>query len=245
MAYDYVRYANQGATRSQPLNQQLISAMSFLPEMGLTMEVHSGGQDAEGPNRTGSTRHDHGGAGDVDFITADGRRLSASNPNDQAILAQVIARAKANGVTGFGQGADYMGDTRIHLGYGNPGVWGADGKSANAPEWLRTAYSGTPQGNQQTGNDTMAALGLPNNPPQGSYSRMPVYDPQGPQSRMPVYDPQGPQGMMPVYAPQGPRNALERLPPPQLRNALMDPADFMAPVGTNALTRGMQKYGRA
>jgi hypothetical protein len=35
------------------------------------------------------------------------------------------------------------------------------------------------------------------------------------------------------------------MPPPQLRNVLMDPADFMAPVGTNALTRGMQKYGRA
>ena len=232
MAYDYVRYANQGATRSQPLNQQLISAMSFLPEMGLTMEVHSGGQDAEGPNRTGSTRHDHGGAGDVDFITADGRKLSASNPNDQAILAQVIARAKANGVTGFGQGADYMGDTRIHLGYGNPGVWGADGKSANAPEWLRTAYSGTPQGNQQTGNDTMAALGLPNNPPQGAQGRTPSYHDYG--------TPNAPQG-----SPQGYGNALERMPPPQLRNVLMDPADFMAPVGTNALTRGMQKYGRA
>jgi hypothetical protein len=232
MAYDYVRYANQGATRSQPLNQQLISAMSFLPEMGLTMEVHSGGQDAEGPNRTGSTRHDHGGAGDVDFITADGRRLNASNPNDQAILAQVIARAKANGVTGFGQGADYMGDTRIHLGYGNPGVWGADGESANAPEWLRTAYSGTPQGNQQTGSDTMAALGLPNNPPQGGYGRTPSYHDYG--------TPNAPQG-----GPQGYGNALERMPPPRLRNVLMDPADFMAPVGTNALTRGMQKYGRA
>jgi hypothetical protein len=215
MAYDYVRYANQGATRSQPLNQQLISAMSFLPEMGLTMEVHSGGQDAEGPNRTGSTRHDHGGAGDVDFITADGRRLNASDPNDQAMLSQVIARAKANGVTGFGQGADYMGDTRIHLGYGNPGVWGADGKSANAPEWLRAAYSGTPQGGAQ-----------------GAVSRTPSYHDYG--------TPNAPQG-----GPQGYGNALERMPPPRLQNVLMDPADFMAPVGTNALTRGMQKYGRA
>ena len=82
--------------------------------------------------------------------------------------------------------------------------------------------------NQQIGNDTMAALGLPNNPPQGG-------------NRPGAYNmPYGAQGM-----PQGYGNALERMPPPRLQNVLMDPADFMAPTGTNALTRGMQKYGRA
>jgi hypothetical protein len=86
--------------------------------------------------------------------------------------------------------------------------------------------------NQQIGNDTMAALGLPNNPPQGGYGRTPSYHDYG--------TPNAPQG-----GPRGYGNALERMPPPQLRNVLMDPADFMAPVGTNALTRGMQKYGRA
>ena len=98
---------------------------------------------------------------------------------------------------------------------------------------------------QQIGNDTMAALGLPNNPTQGSYSRMPVYDPQGPQSRMPVYDPQGPQSRMPVYAPQGPRNALERLPPPKLQNVLMDPADFRVETDRNTLMDRWRTNGRA
>jgi hypothetical protein len=56
-----------------------------------------------------------------------------------------------------------------------------------------------------------------------------------------------PYGMMnaPQQGAQGQRNALDRMPPPRLQNVLMDPADFMAPTGTNALTRGMQKYGRA
>jgi hypothetical protein len=87
-------------------------------------------------------------------------------------------------------------------------------------------------GNQQIGNDTMAALGLPNNPPQGARGGGYGTDPYGMMNA-------------PQRGVQPPRNALERLPPPKLRNVLMDPADFMAPVGTNALTRGMQKYGRA
>ena len=109
------------------------------------------------------------------------------------------------------------------------GAWeGYRGPQAEAP----ARYSGTPQGNQQTGNDTMAALGLPNNPPQGAQGGGYGNDPYGMMNA-------------PQRGAQPPRNALERMPPPQLRNALMDPADFMAPVGTNALTRGMQKYGRA
>ncbi len=229
---EYVRYANQGATRSQPLNDRLLSAMSFLPELGLTMEVHSGGQSSaeEGGPRTGSTRHDHGGAGDVDFITADGRRLSGSNPQDQAILSQVVARAKANGVTGFGQGTDYMGDTRIHLGFGAPGVWGADGKSANAPDWLRAAYSGAPSAPAQSvGSDTMAALGMPQN-----NSQQPPYGGAGANNGYQAAMMQ-PQVSM---APQQPQNALAQMQMPQYQNAL-NVADFLRPVQANALSRGI------
>jgi len=50
----WLRYSNQGATRNKPLATSLVSALSFLPEMGVTMNVVSGGQDASGPNRTGS-----------------------------------------------------------------------------------------------------------------------------------------------------------------------------------------------
>ena len=67
---------------------------------------------------------------------------------------------------------------------------------------------------------------------------------QGASGRTPSYHDYGTPNA-PQQGAQPPRNALDRLPPPQMRNTLMDPADFMAPVGTNALTRGMQKYGRA
>lgn len=144
---DWLKYSNQGATRNDPLDPKLIGAMSFLGDMGITMDVISGGQEAagEGGARTGSVRHDHGGAGDVDFYK-DGRKLDWNNPNDMPILVQIIQTAKANGVTGIGAGDDYMGAGRFHVGFGNPGVWGAGGKGANAPDWLRSAYGGVDAG---------------------------------------------------------------------------------------------------
>ena len=144
---DWLKYSNQGATRNDPLDPKLIGAMSFLGDMGITMDVISGGQEAagEGGARTGSVRHDHGGAGDVDFYK-DGRKLDWNNPADMPILVQIIQTAKANGVTGIGAGDDYMGAGRFHVGFGNPGVWGAGGKGANAPDWLRSAYGGVDAG---------------------------------------------------------------------------------------------------
>lgn len=145
---DWLRYTNQGATRNQPISPELASAMSFLPELGLSMEVYSGGQPGigEGGARVGSTRHDHGGAADVMFYDATGRMLDWNNPNDIATFQEIVRRAKAAGVTGIGAGDDYMGAGRVHIGFGAPGVWGAGGKGANAPEWLREAYGGAPAG---------------------------------------------------------------------------------------------------
>lgn len=143
MATDWLRYANSGAIRNQPLSADLVKALSFLPEMGLSMQVFSGGQDAEGPNRTGSHRHDHGGAGDV-FFYKDGKQLDWANPEDRPIFEQVVQRARANGVTGFGAGDGYMRPGSMHIGFGNPGVWGAGGKGANAPDWLTAAFNGAP-----------------------------------------------------------------------------------------------------
>ncbi len=148
----WLKYSNQDATRNDPLDPRLVDAMSFLGDMGITMNVVSGGQEAagEGGSRTGSTRHDHGRAGDVDFYK-DGKKLDPNNPDDLPVLVEIIQRAKTNGVTGFGEGDDYMGSGRIHLGFGNPGVWGAGGKGANAPAWLREAYDGVPQGTYKGG----------------------------------------------------------------------------------------------
>lgn len=139
----WLRYSNQGATRSLPLSDDLVRAMGFLPELGIEMEVYSGGQPSEGPNRVGSHRHDHGNSGDVMFYK-DGRLLDWNNQDDLPVLSDIVARARASGVTGIGAGNDYMGPGRVHIGFGAPAVWGAGGKSANAPEWLRTAYNGAP-----------------------------------------------------------------------------------------------------
>lgn len=143
----WLKYSNQGATRNDPLDPRLIEAMSFLPQLGVMMDVVSGGQEAagEGGGRTGSTRHDHGNAADADFYK-DGRKLDWNNPADMPILTQIVQTAKANGVTGIGAGDDYMGAGRFHVGFGTPGVWGAGGKSANAPDWLVAAYNGAQSG---------------------------------------------------------------------------------------------------
>jgi hypothetical protein len=139
---DWLVYKNQGAIRSQPLKTDLVDAMSFLPELGVTMEVFSGGQPSHGVHgvdRTGSHRHDHGGSGDV-FFYKDGRRLDWANEADLPIFTEIVRRARRNGVTGIGAGPGYMQPGSMHIGYGNEAVWGKGGKGANAPNWLREAY---------------------------------------------------------------------------------------------------------
>ena len=140
---EWLSYANQNATRNKPINERLISALSFLPELGVEMKVVSGGQDAKGQGnrRTGSERHDHGNAADVDFYMG-GRRLDWNNPDDAPIFSEIVKRARASGVTGIGAGDDYMGAGRMHVGFGPEAVWGAGGKGENAPDWLRQAYGG-------------------------------------------------------------------------------------------------------
>ncbi len=137
---DWLQYDNEKAIRNQPLSPQLTQALSFLPELGVTAKVFSGGQDAEGDNRTGSHRHDGGGAGDMLFYK-DGRQLDWNNPADVPIFQQIVERGKANGLTGFGAGPGYMQPGSMHVGFGNPAVWGAGGSSDNAPDWLRQAYN--------------------------------------------------------------------------------------------------------
>ncbi len=157
-APDWLRYANEGATRNQPISPDLAKALGFLPEMGLSMEVFSGGQPAEGGGpRVGSTRHDHGNATDA-FFYKDGQKLDWRNPEHLPILQEVVRRGKENGITGFGAGERYMQPGSMHVGFGDPAVWGAGGKGTNAPDWLRYANEGAapaPDGRQAV----MAAMG--------------------------------------------------------------------------------------
>jgi hypothetical protein len=158
---EWLKYSNQSAKRNDPLDENLVNAMSFVGDMGITMDVISGGQEPAGTpggTRTGSTRHDHGKSADVDFYK-DGRKLDWNNPADLPLLTEIVQTAKANGVTGIGAGDDYMGAGRFHVGFGAPAVWGAGGKSANAPAWLVEAYNGAPAGSAPQGVTASAKNG--------------------------------------------------------------------------------------
>ena len=153
---DWLRYANQDATRNLPISRQLEEALAFLPELGVSMEVFSGGQPAAGQGpRVGSVRHDHGNAADV-FFYQDGRQLNWANPEDRPIFEQIVSRGRQAGITGFGAGPGYMRPGSMHIGFGSPGVWGAGGRGANAPEWLRAAYYAAPAPAQPTAPAVMA-----------------------------------------------------------------------------------------
>jgi hypothetical protein len=167
----WLKYSNQGATRSQPLSHRLVEALSFLPELGIGMEVFSGGQPSSGPNRVGSHRHDEGGAGDV-FFTKGGRRLDWRNPEDVPTYQEIVRRAKERGVTGVGAGEGYMQPGSVHIGFGPEATWGAGGSGSNTPAWLREAFGGAggavPTGSKPydlpaTGGNTLVASG-PANP---------------------------------------------------------------------------------
>ena len=205
----FINYANQGATRNQELAPELVGALGYLNDMGVTVEVFSGGQPGKGSGgaRVGSTRHDHGNAADV-FFYKDGRRLDWADPNELPIFREIVSRGRANGLTGFGAGDGYMQPGSMHIGFGNEAVWGAEGKSANAPEWLRSAYHGTEQGSI----------------PPGHYQGD-GHNHSAPQNALQM-QPQPPQ-----------QNAMNQMPQFRFRNSL-NAADFMNPLGTNALNYG-------
>lgn len=166
MTPDWLTYANQGATRNLPLDPKLVEALSFLGEMGLGMEVFSGGQPAKGSGgaRVGSTRHDLGHAADVFFRQGD-RRLNWANEQDLPIIQDIVRKARAAGVTGIGAGEGYMQPGSMHIGFGSPSVWGAGGRGENAPAWLKQAYYGgaldarqQPQGRQYALDQAPASI---------------------------------------------------------------------------------------
>ncbi|MGW9232952.1 hypothetical protein ACWGPT_19010 [Pseudorhizobium sp. NPDC055634] len=145
----WLRYPNAGAKRNLPLNPKLVNSLGFLEDMGVQMEVFSGGQVTKAEakagkgRRTGSVRHDHGGSADV-FFYKDGKKLDWANPQDLPVFQDIVRKARASGVTGFGAGPGYMQPGSMHIGLGSPSVWGAGGKGENAPKWLQDAFHGVP-----------------------------------------------------------------------------------------------------
>ena len=141
--FEWLTYSNQGATRSQPLAPELVNALSFLEDMGIRMDVFSGGQPPAGSRfaRVGSVRHDNGMAADAVFYDATGRRLDWNNPDDVATFQEIVRRGREAGITGFGAGEGYMIPGSMHIGFGNEAIWGAGGRSENAAPWLVEAFN--------------------------------------------------------------------------------------------------------
>ncbi len=137
-----------GATRNKPITDALKDILDSAARVAGIDAIHitSGGQDAlgQGNRRTGSTRHDRGRAADIQ-CQAGGRTLTFNNQSADPIILAFITAAAAAGATGIGAATDYMGDRTIHVGFGTSVAdqsrltWGRDGRTANAPNWLRQA----------------------------------------------------------------------------------------------------------
>ena len=133
--------------RNQPIQPKLAKILQQASaNSGYKIVVFSGGQDAkgQGTRRTGSTRHDRGYAADI-RVYDNGTRLSSEVTAHHvrlAIFAKILKRA---GMESFGSGPGYMGgnhhvDIAISAGQGVATTWGAGGKSANTPGWLKRSF---------------------------------------------------------------------------------------------------------
>lgn len=133
---------NQGRSiRNLPITAALKHVLTVAGDAaGIdAVEITSGGQPSSGPRRTGSHRHDNGNAADLD-LRRNGALLDFTRAADQPIVARFVKAAVASGATGVGAGVDYMGPTKLHIGFGSEAVWGAGGQRVNAPAWLVRAF---------------------------------------------------------------------------------------------------------
>ncbi|TQF38979.1 hypothetical protein UNPF46_14295 [Bradyrhizobium sp. UNPF46] len=136
------------AIRNKPITNELKNVLDTAAvAAGIdTIRITSGGQDAigHGTRRTGSTRHDLGRAADVQCLVG-GQALTFTDDAAPPGILRFVTAAAAAGATGIGAGVGYMGNRTIHVGFGtsvddhNRLTWGAGGRSATAPQWLRDA----------------------------------------------------------------------------------------------------------
>ena len=73
----------------------------------------------------------------ADFEICIGNRpLDFTKDTDRPLVAAFVEACARNGNTGIGAGIDYPGPITLHVGFGTRAVWGAEGRSVNAPAWL-------------------------------------------------------------------------------------------------------------
>lgn len=137
----------KGKIRNLPIQQKLREVLNLAADTaGIdTVRVTSGGQPPapDGP-RVGSTRHDNGWAADLQLVRK-GKTLSFTDELGGPVIEAFVTAAAAHGATGIGAGVDYMGAKTFHIGFGTSPqdtsklVWGAGGRAAAAPTWLKAA----------------------------------------------------------------------------------------------------------
>ncbi|MBN9219891.1 MAG: glucosaminidase domain-containing protein [Mesorhizobium sp.] len=78
-------------------------------------------------------------------MIVNGRVQTFSDTQASRTVTKFVTAAAAHGATGIGAGVGYMGPSTLHIGFGlnvddrSKLTWGAQGRSANAPAWLRQA----------------------------------------------------------------------------------------------------------
>lgn len=108
-----------GKIRDKPISEDVrnrISTAAIATDPNISIGLVSGGQDATGPNRTGSHRHDNGGAGDIVLIR-DGKQVTPVE--DPELYARFLENAAAAGFTGIGHYS-----WGVHVGGGSKAAWG-------------------------------------------------------------------------------------------------------------------------
>lgn len=146
-----VVYQLAGQTRNKPIQRKLAKILEQASaKSGYKIVVYSGGQvskadgGVEGVTRTGSTRHDNGYGADIRVYDGS-TRLSAEDSSTFDRLAKFVKLLKSEGIEGVGAGPGYMNgnihvDIAASVGQGPAVTWGAGGRGANTPSWLRTAF---------------------------------------------------------------------------------------------------------
>lgn len=128
------------SVRTMAIKPELKDQLQFAAEkVGLSVEVGSGGQakiGTPGAARTGSTRHDEGGAADLKLYETnekgEKRMLDMTNPADAEKMERFTRETVRAGATGVGAGPGYMGNSTLHIGGGSVASWGG------AP-WIKNA----------------------------------------------------------------------------------------------------------
>ncbi len=143
--------------RRKSLDSDVRTALEYAAERnGIMVEVVSGGQMSieeakklgavkvgkrwQLPNgqfvRTGSTRHDEGGAGDIKLYRLNEKNekvyLNMMREEDRNIMSSFVSDSVSAGMTGVGAGRGYMGDETLHIGKGKATSWGG-------ADWIEAA----------------------------------------------------------------------------------------------------------